>query len=187
MGTITTSLQRKLLTAALSIGGVTALPSGALADNPIVQTVYTPDPAPMVYDDTVYLYTGHDEDSATDWFGMNEWRVYSSKDMVNWTDHGSPLKYSDFSWAKGDAWAGQAIHRNGKFYYYVPVTSRSLNRMTELIPGCRVGGHVRLLSAATEAARLAYRIPGVVEVIDKITFDVDDRGDPAVGIGYASA
>ncbi|WP_437963383.1 glycoside hydrolase family 43 protein [Sorangium sp. So ce260] len=130
MGTITTSLQRKLLTAALSICGVAALPSGALADNPIVQTLYTPDPAPMVYNDTVYLYTGHDEDSATDWFGMNEWRVYSSKDMVNWTDHGSPLKYSDFSWAKGDAWAGQVIHRNGKFYYYVPVTSRSLNRHT---------------------------------------------------------
>ncbi|WP_438002950.1 glycoside hydrolase family 43 protein [Sorangium sp. So ce321] len=130
MGTITTSLERKLLTAALLLCGVTALPAGALADNPIVQTLYTPDPAPMVYNDTVYLYTGHDEDSATDWFGMNEWRVYSSKDMVNWTDHGSPLKYSDFSWAKGDAWAGQAIHRNGKFYYYVPVTSRSLNRMT---------------------------------------------------------
>ncbi|WP_437805655.1 glycoside hydrolase family 43 protein [Sorangium sp. So ce1078] len=130
MATITKSLQRKLLTAALLICGVTALPSGALADNPIVQTIYTPDPAPMVYNDTVYLYTGHDEDSATDWFGMNEWRVYSSKDMVNWTDHGSPLKYSDFSWAKGDAWAGQVIHRNGKFYYYVPVTSRALNRHT---------------------------------------------------------
>ncbi|WP_437573144.1 glycoside hydrolase family 43 protein [Sorangium sp. So ce887] len=130
MTTITASLQRKLLTAALSICGVTGLPSGALADNPIVQTFYTPDPAPLVHNDTVYLYTGHDEDSATDWFGMNEWRVYSSTDMVNWTDHGSPLRYSDFSWAKGDAWAGQVIPRNGKFYYYVPVTSRSLNRHT---------------------------------------------------------
>ncbi|WP_420878041.1 glycoside hydrolase family 43 protein [Sorangium cellulosum] len=115
---------------ALLLCGVTALPSVSLADNPIVQTIYTPDPAPMVHGDTVYLYTGHDEDSATDWFGMNEWRVYSSTDMVNWTDHGSPLKYSDFGWAKGDAWAGQAIHRNGKFYYYVPMTSSSLNRMT---------------------------------------------------------
>ncbi|MGK4003954.1 glycoside hydrolase family 43 protein [Sorangium sp. So ce1036] len=130
MATSTTSIQRKLLGVTLSLCGATALPSVALADNPIVQTIYTPDPAPMVHGDRVYLYTGHDEDSATDWFGMNEWRVYSSTDMVNWTDHGSPLKYSDFGWAKGDAWAGQAIHRDGKFYYYVPVTSRSLNRMT---------------------------------------------------------
>ena len=57
--------------------------------NPIIQTNYTSDPAPMVYNDRVYLYTGHDEDRAT-WFTMNEWRCYSSADMVNWTDHGSP-------------------------------------------------------------------------------------------------
>ncbi|AUX45166.1 carbohydrate-binding protein [Sorangium cellulosum] len=123
-------MQSKLGIAALLICGVTAFPSSSLADNPIVQTIYTADPAPMVHNGTVYLYTGHDEDSATDWFGMNEWRVYSSTDIVNWTDHGSPLRYSDFSWSKGDAWAGQAIHRNGKFYFYVPTTSRSLGRMT---------------------------------------------------------
>ncbi|WP_437670186.1 glycoside hydrolase family 43 protein [Sorangium sp. So ce131] len=130
MATIAVYLQRKRSIAALLVGGVTAFPSISRADNPIVQTIYTADPAPMVHNGTVYLYTGHDEDSATDWFGMNEWRVYSSTDIVNWTDHGSPLKFSDFSWSKGDAWAGQAIHRNGKFYFYVPTTSRSLGRMT---------------------------------------------------------
>lgn len=31
------------------------------ADNPIVQTLYTADPAPMVYEDTCYLYTTHVE------------------------------------------------------------------------------------------------------------------------------
>ena len=34
----------------------------ARADNPIVQHMYTADPAPLVYDETVYLYTSHDED-----------------------------------------------------------------------------------------------------------------------------
>ena len=90
------------------------------ADNPIIQTIYTADPAPLVYNGRVYLYTGHDEDNST-YFTMNEWRVFSSADMVNWTDHGSPLRYSTFSWATGDAWAGQAIYRNGKFYWYVPI------------------------------------------------------------------
>jgi len=94
------------------------------AQNPIVQTIYTADPAPMVYNDTVYLYTGHDEDGST-WFTMNEWRVYSSTDMVNWTDSGSPLNYQTFSWASGDAWAGQCIARNSKFYYYVPITQKT--------------------------------------------------------------
>jgi len=33
-----------------------------LADNPIIQTRYTADPAPLVHNDTVYLYTSHDEE-----------------------------------------------------------------------------------------------------------------------------
>ena len=100
----------------------------ARADNPIVQTVYTADPAPLVYNGRVYLYTGHDEDAST-YFTMKEWRVYSSADMVNWTDHGSPMSLATFSWAKSDAWAGQVTYRNGKFYWYVPVTSRATGRM----------------------------------------------------------
>jgi beta-xylosidase len=74
----------------------------------------------MVYDGRLYVYTGHDEDTLVNgFFTMNDWRVYSSTDMVNWTDHGSPLSYKNFSWSSGDAWAGQVIYRNGKFYYYV--------------------------------------------------------------------
>ena len=92
------------------------------ADNPIVQTIYTADPAPLVHNGRVYVYTGHDEDGST-WFTMRDWRVFSSADMVNWTDHGAPLSLSTFSWASQDAWAGQAVQRNGKFYWYVPVRS----------------------------------------------------------------
>ncbi len=61
------------------------------AENPIVQTIYTADPSPLVVGDTIYVYTTRDErrDSKTDdWSLMNEWRCFSSKDMVNWTDHG---------------------------------------------------------------------------------------------------
>ena len=42
---------------------MTAVTSG-VAQNPIIQTKYTADPAPMVYNDTVFLYTTHDEDDA---------------------------------------------------------------------------------------------------------------------------
>lgn len=90
------------------------------AQNPIVQTRYTADPAPLVHNGTVYLYTSHDEDGST-WFTMKDWLLYSSKDMVNWTDHGSPASLETFAWAKDNAWAVQAIERDGKFYLYVPV------------------------------------------------------------------
>ncbi|WP_290052109.1 glycoside hydrolase family 43 protein [Amycolatopsis solani] len=103
-------------------------PAAAVADNPIVQTIYTADPAPLVYNGRVYLYTGHDEDGSTN-FTMKEWRVWSSADMVNWTDHGSPLNLASFSWASANAWAGQTVYRNGKFYWYVPMTVRATGAM----------------------------------------------------------
>lgn len=104
------------------------VPDTARADNPIVQHIYTADPAPLVHNGRVYLYTGHDEDGST-YFTMREWRVWSSADMVNWTDHGSPMSLSTFAWADANAWAGQVIARNGKFYWYVPVRQRSNGQM----------------------------------------------------------
>ena len=98
------------------------------AQNPFVQTWCTSDPAPMVHDGTMYVYTGHDEDGA-DFFWMQEWRVYSTQDMVNWTDHGSPLALESFSWADDRAWASQCIERNGKFYWYICAHSKLSNGM----------------------------------------------------------
>ena len=100
----------------------------ATAQNPFVQTWFTSDPAPMVHNGTMYVYTGHDEDNA-DFFWMQEWRVYSTKDMVNWQDHGSPLALESFSWADDRAWASQTIERNGKFYWYICAHSKISNGM----------------------------------------------------------
>jgi arabinoxylan arabinofuranohydrolase len=116
------------LVVALCLVAAALSPATASADNPIVQHIYTADPAPLVYNGRVYLYTGHDEDGST-YFTMKEWRVWSSSDMVNWTDHGSPLNLASFSWASANAWAGQTVYRNGKFYWYVPTTNRSTGRM----------------------------------------------------------
>ena len=92
----------------------------SLAQNPVVQTWYTPDPAPFVYQDTVFLFTDHDEDDAQ-YFKMKDWQLYSTTDMVNWTYRGTPMTTATFQWAKqGDnAWASQAIERNGKWYWYI--------------------------------------------------------------------
>jgi hypothetical protein len=46
----------------------------------------------MVQDGTVYLYTGHDVAPAPqERYEMHEWLCFSSKDMVNWTEHPVPL------------------------------------------------------------------------------------------------
>jgi arabinoxylan arabinofuranohydrolase len=103
------------------------------AQNPIIQTMYTADPAPIVYHDTLFLYVGHDEDDAPEKsFLMREYALFTTTDMVNWTAHKTPLKTDDFKWSAGDASAAQCIERNGKFYWYIS----SLNKT---FPGVSVG------------------------------------------------
>lgn len=101
--------------------------------NPVIKHKFTADPAAIVHDGKVYLYAGHDE--APDdfhFYKMNEWLVFSSPDMVNWTEHPVPLKVTDFEWAKSDAWAAEVIEKDGRFYWYVTVTHDS-------IPGKAIG------------------------------------------------
>lgn len=92
----------------------------ATASDPIITTAFTPDPAPYVHGDTVYLFVDHDEDDAQ-YFKMRDWMLYSSTDMLNWTFRGVPMTTATFAWAKqGDnAWAAQAVERDGRWYWYM--------------------------------------------------------------------
>ena len=121
--TAKTSEIHKLVAVAV-VAAASALGTICHAENPIIQTKITADPAPMVSGNTVYLYTSHDEDDAFG-FKMFNWMCYSTTDMVNWTDHGiiggvgEPFK--TFKWADGNnAWAPQCIERKGRFYLYCP-------------------------------------------------------------------
>ena len=91
------------------------------ASNHIITDKFTADPAPMVVGDTLYLYVGHDEAKRDEMFTMREWLVYSTKDMKHWTDHGPIMNVADFKWAHKDAWASQAIARNGRYWFYAAV------------------------------------------------------------------
>lgn len=99
-----------------------AVAQETVPQRPIIQTKYTADPAPLVYNDTVFLYTSHDEDDAMG-FKMKDWLLYSSIDMVNWNEHGAVASLDDFDWVpyENGAWAVQCIERNGKFYLYCPM------------------------------------------------------------------
>lgn len=95
--------------------------------NPLFTHKYTADPAALVHKGKVYLYAGHDEAPAgQERYVMNEWLVFSSPDMVTWTEHPVPLKPTDFAWAKGAAWASHVIERDGKFYWYSTVEHGSI-------------------------------------------------------------
>jgi arabinoxylan arabinofuranohydrolase len=115
----------KLIKNFIVILGIVFMPFSGKTQNPIIQTKYTADPAPMVYHDTVFLYTSHDEDNAFG-FEMFNWMLYTSTDMVNWTDRGTIASLKTFIWgADNGAWAPQCIFRDGKFYLYCSVAQKS--------------------------------------------------------------
>ena len=111
----------------LLLWALLALPPCLHAGNPIITDRFTADPAALVVGDTVYLYVGQDEATERDVRHiMNRWLCYSTRDMKTWKFEGSPLATKDFSWVKGDAWAGQVIERDGKYFYYVPMTHATI-------------------------------------------------------------
>ncbi len=99
---------------------------------PIFQTKYTADPSPLVVGDTLFLYTSHDaspEDIADEnekssaGFFMYDWLLWTTTDMVNWTEHGAVASLKDFPWRSREngGWAIQTVERNGKYYLYAPL------------------------------------------------------------------
>lgn len=123
MFTVCSRFISRLAMAGLLMSGV-----AANAGNPLFKDVLTADPAAMVHDGTVYLYTGHDEaKDNSKFYEMHKWLVFSSTDMVNWKEHGPRLQVSDFKWAKGDAWAAHVVEKDGKFYWYVTVRHATIN------------------------------------------------------------
>jgi beta-xylosidase len=92
----------------------------ASAQNPFITHMYTADPTARVFNDTLYVYPSHDEDTAT-WFHMQDWHVFSTTNLKDWTDHGVAFSLNDIGWAEKMAWAPDCISRNGKYYFYYPV------------------------------------------------------------------
>jgi hypothetical protein len=99
---------------------------------PLFQTKYTADPSPLVVGDTLFLYTSHDaspedipdeNEKSSAGFFMYDWLLWSTTDMVNWTEHGAVASLKDFSWRSREngAWAIQTVERNGKYYLYAPL------------------------------------------------------------------
>ena len=102
------------------------LASVGYAANPIIQTLFTADPAPLVYHDTLFVYTGHDTASVTaPNYEMADWHVFSTTDMVHWKDYGAVISPKTFSWADKDAYASQCIYHKGKFYWFAAVGHKS--------------------------------------------------------------
>jgi GH43 family beta-xylosidase len=76
----------------------------------------TADPNIVRFGDTYYIYPT--TDGFANWSGT-QFKAYSSKDLVHWTDHGVILDLGpDISWTNSRAWAPTMTAKNGKYYFY---------------------------------------------------------------------
>ncbi len=104
----------------------------ARAQNPFITNQFTADPTARVFDGRVYVYPSHDIRATpghgrADWFVMEDYHVFSSANLTDWTDHGVIVTQNKVPWVKPDSysmWAPDCVLRNGKYYFYFPTTPR---------------------------------------------------------------
>lgn len=102
------------------------------AQNPLIRTQFSADPSARVFGNEVYLYPSHDILAAegkgrVGWFCMEDYHVFSSANLTEWTDHGVIITQNKVPWVKPNSysmWAPDCIERNGKYYFYFPTTAR---------------------------------------------------------------
>lgn len=89
-------------------------------NNPIITQRYAADPSVMVYNDTVYLYATNDSYEYSNgsikensYSTIQTLNCISSKDLVNWTDHGTIQVAGSRGVAKwaGNSWAPCATYK----------------------------------------------------------------------------
>jgi hypothetical protein len=116
--------------------GFTLCVNYLMAQNPLITTQFTADPSARVFNGVVYLYPSHDilatpGHGRAGWFCMQDYHVFSSPDLTNWTDHGVIVSQDKVPWADSAAysmWAPDCIERAGKYYFYFPAPAKGDKR-----------------------------------------------------------
>jgi len=101
------------------VGTMLLVITSVYSQNPIVSNVGLNDPHIHIFNDTAYVYASHDKSIKNDKFIMEDWWVWSSPDLVNWTKR-SILSPKDTYIGKefSRCWATDAAYRNGNYYFY---------------------------------------------------------------------
>ena len=89
-----------------------------MAQNPIIRDHFSADPTARVFEGKMYLYPSHDIPSPIErlkeWFCMADYHVYSSDDLVDWTDHGVIVTQNRVPWVQPDScsmWAPDCVYK----------------------------------------------------------------------------
>ena len=71
--------------------------SATFATNPLIMDQFTAAPTARVFEGKIYVYPSHDIKAPPqykgrpNWFVMEDYHVFSSENLTDWTDHGVVL------------------------------------------------------------------------------------------------
>ena len=95
-----------------------------IGPNPFITHLYTADPSAHVWDDgRLYVYASHDIAPPQGCDLMDQYHVFSTDNLVDWTDHGEILSSADVDWGRpegGFMWAPDCAYKDGTYYFYFP-------------------------------------------------------------------
>jgi beta-xylosidase len=104
------------------IASVSSLQAAERATNPFVKHMFTADPSAHVWEDgRLYVYPSSDT-KGKGYKAMDGYHVFSTDDMIHWTDHGEILHSRDVEWSGGPGWmwAPDCAYKDGTYYFYFP-------------------------------------------------------------------
>jgi GH43 family beta-xylosidase len=111
---------------------IATITNDVVAQNPIIRNQFTADPSARVFNDKVYLYPSHDIPPENgrcrdNWFCMEDYHVFSSENLTEWTDHGIIVSQNKVPWVDSTSysmWAPDCIEKDGKYYFYFPARTK---------------------------------------------------------------
>ena len=104
-----------------------------LAQNPLILDQFTADPTARVFEGKIYVYPSHDIPAPPgsgvreNWFCMEDYHVFSSENLTDWTDHGVIVTQTEVPWLQRKSynmWAPDCVTKDGKYYFYFPTGRR---------------------------------------------------------------
>ncbi|WP_340110729.1 family 43 glycosylhydrolase [Maribellus mangrovi] len=108
--------------------------NGTFAQNPFIRDQFTADPSARVFNGKVYVFPSHDiptppeKPGRKDWFCMEDYHVFSSENLSDWTDLGMIVSQYDAAWVDSTSysmWAPDCVERSGKYYFYFPANTKA--------------------------------------------------------------
>ncbi len=146
--------------------------------------LYTADASARVWNidgrEVLYVYASHDMEPAQGCDRMDRYHVFSTEDMVTWTDHGEIMNAAtarkQSGWGcEGFMWAPDCVYNpsTGVYYFYFPHPTDAANWNTTWRTGVAVSRY-----PDKEFTVVGY-VEGMSAEIDPCVF-VDDDGQPYI-------